>query len=174
MSRPLDVSDLPSHGQNMSLEATPAECEALCHRFGLEALSDLSARLLIERARTRDGARAIRVRGSFSAEVTQICVVTLDSFNVQVADELDIYFVSPTELADGESDSVDTLSEETLEPLVTPEIDLGELVAQHVALTLDPHPRRPGAIAQPGEAAADVAHKADNPFAVLGQLKHKM
>lgn len=173
----MDVSDLPSLGQNVVVQATAAERTALSRRFGLETLHDLSARLRVARARTRDRVRAIRVHGAFSAEVTQICVVTLESFTVQVADELDIYFVPPSEIEDSESDSIDSLSEEIIEPLAEPEIDLGELVAQHLALALDPHPRRPGAIAESGMAAANeanAAEQADNPFAILGQLKHKM
>jgi len=177
MPRPVDVSDLPSQGQNISVEATAAECAALSRRFGLEALQDFSARLRVERGRTRDGVRAVRVHGAFSAEVKQICVLTLESFSVQVADQLDIYFVPPSELEEGESDLIDGSSEEILEPLAEPEIDLGELVAQHLALALDPHPRRPGAIVEAGVAAANTANAAeetDNPFAILGQLKHKM
>lgn len=177
MPRPVDVSDLPSLGHNVPVQATAAECAALCRRFGLVALQDFSARLRVERARTRGGVRAIRVHGAVSAEVRQICVLTLESFTVQVADELDIYFVPPTELEDGESDLIDNLNEEILEPLAEPEIDVGELAAQHLALALDPHPRRPGAAAQPGMAAANEANAAEeteNPFAILGQLKHKM
>ncbi len=177
MARPLDVSDLPSQGQRATVEATPAECAALCRRFGLEVLRDFSARLRIERARSKDGARAIRVHGSFRAQVEQICVVTLEPFAVPVADELDIYFVPPSELPDGESDLLDTLGEQSIEPLAAPEIDLGELVAQHLALVLDPHPRRPGATVAPGVALADdrnLTREDNNPFAILGQLKHKM
>ena len=153
------------------------ECAALCRRFGLDVLHNFSAHLLVERARTKEGTRAIRVHGSFSADARQICVVTLEGFAVHVADEFDIYFVRPSDLPNEEGDMIDPGDEESLEPLVSPEIDLGELLAQHMALALDPYPRRPGVDVQPGAAAADdpnLAREADNPFAILGQLKHKM
>lgn len=177
LSRPLDLRELPPQGLSISVEATPAERAALCRRFGLEDLPALAAQIRVERARRGDCARAIRVRASFSARVAQLCVVTLESFPVNVADEFEIYFVSTTELAADEDAVADIMSEDSLELLSEPEIDLGELVAQHLALALDPHPRRPGITAQIGGAAAnnpDLAAPADNPFAILGQLKHKM
>ena len=177
LSRPLDVTDLPSQGRNVPVQASPVECAALCRRFGLDVLHNFSAHLLVERARTKEGTRAIRVHGSFSADARQICVVTLEGFAVHVADEFDIYFVRPSDLPNEEGDMIDPGDEESLEPLVSPEIDLGELLAQHMALALDPYPRRPGVDVQPGAAAADdpnLAREADNPFAILGQLKHKM
>jgi uncharacterized metal-binding protein YceD (DUF177 family) len=176
------VSDVPPQGFVVSVEATPAECAALCRRFGLEDLRGLSARLRIERARTRDGARATRVRASFNAQVVQNCVVTLEPFAVHVADDFELYFVPSAEMPDGE----DSMSPDGPEPLTAPVIDLGELVAQHLALALDPYPRRPEAIAETQVDSADAADATDatdapemaaganNPFAILGQLKHKM
>ena len=107
----------------------------------------------------------------------QICVVTLDPIALDVADEFDILFVLSSDCPDGEDASLAAMSEDSPEPLATPEIDLGELVAQHLALALDPYPRRRGAVAEfDGEEAqnSELAPPADNPFAILGQLKHKM
>lgn len=170
-SRPLDVSDLPAQGARMSVQATPAERLALCQRFALEDLSALEARVRIERARDAQGGPAIRVQAVLHAEVMQICVVTLEPFPVEVDDEFTILFQFAANMPEG------AIAEDAPEPLDTPEIDVGELIAQHLALALEPHPRRPGAVLESGGGEAqfpELAVRPNSPFAKLGQLKHKM
>ena len=176
-SRPLDVSELPTQGLDISVEATPAECRALCRRFELEDLRTLAAQVRVERARDKDGAPTIRVRAVLRAQAEQICVVTLEPFAVQVDDEFTILFQLAANLPEGAGALDDAKREVSPEPLDTPEIDVGELVAQHLLLALDPHPRRPGAMLESGGEEAqssDIAARPNGPFAKLGQLKHKM
>ena len=69
------------------------------------------------------------------------------------------------------------MAEDLPELLDTQEIDVGELVAQHMALALNPYPRSPGAALELSTDEAQIPNLAirlDNPFAKLGQLKHKM
>lgn len=177
LSRPLDVSDLPSQGRFVVIEASPAEGAALCRRFGLVDLCALTARVQVKRGRSKEGERAIHVQASFCAEVVQKCVVTLESFTVNVDEKFEIYFVPSADLSEGEGVVIDLLDDDASEPLHVPEVDLGELVAQHMALTLDPYPRRPGAVVNTdvdGVDDAELAAESNNPFAILGQLKHKM
>ena len=175
--RPIEVSDLPAHGLDISVQATPAEREALCRRFELEELCTLEAQVRVERARDRDGGAAIRVQAELHGEVLQKCVVTLEPFPVEVDEEFAILFQFPATKPDGTGDLEDIMAEDSPEPLDTPEIDVGELVAQHMALALDPYPRSPGAALESSTDKAqipDLATRPDNPFAKLGQLKHKM
>lgn len=175
--RPIDVSDLPPYGLGISVEATPAEREALCRRFELEEVRALEARVRVERARDRDGGAAIRVQAELHGEVVQKCGVTLEPFPVEVDEEFAILFQFGATKPEGAGDLEDIMADDSPEPLDTPEIDIGELVAQHLALALDPHPRSPGAVLESGANEAqipDLAARPDNPFAKLGQLKHKM
>jgi len=175
--RPIDVSDLPAHGLDISVQATLAECEALCRRFGLEELRALKARVRVERARDPDGGAAIRVRAVLHGEVLQQCVVTLEPFPVEVDEEFAILFQFSATEPGGSGDLEDIMAEDLPEPLDTPEIDVGELVAQHMALALDPYPRSPGAALESSTDEAQIPGlvlRPDNPFAKLGQLKHKM
>lgn len=176
-SRPLEVSELPAQGLDISLRATPAECRALSRRFDMEELRALAAEVRVEPARDRHGAPVIRVQAVLQAQVKQICVVTLEPFAVEVDDKFTILFQLAADLPEQAGALDDAMQEDSPEPLDTAEIDLGELVAQHLVLALDPHPRRPGAVLESGgEAAAspDVAARPSSPFAKLGQLKHKM
>ena len=45
--RSIDVSDLPSHGLDISVQATLVEREALCQRFELEELRALEAHVRV-------------------------------------------------------------------------------------------------------------------------------
>ena len=175
--RPIDVSDLPAHGLGISVQATLAEREALCRRFELKELRALEARVRVERARDGDGGAAIRVQAELHGEVLQQCVVTLESFAVEVDEEFVILFQFSTTELGGSGDFEDIMAEDLPEPLDTQEVDVGELVAQHMALALDPYPRSPGATLESSADEAQIPNLAirlDNPFAKLGQLKHKM
>ena len=54
------------------------------------------------------------------------------------------------------------------------EIDIGEVVAEHLGLNLDPYPRRPGVVfsAQDDTAEDEVDPDSASPFAVLRELKN--
>ena len=176
-SRLLDVSELPGQGRTISLRATRAECAALSRRFELEELRALTARVRVARAHDGEGVPAIRVQAALHAEVVQICGVTLEPFAHEVDEEFTILFQPAADLPRPAGVTDETMSGDSPEPLDGPEIDVGELVAQHLVLALDPHPRRPGAAVKlGGEAApdADTAPPPYSPFAKLGQLKHKM
>ncbi|WP_420348545.1 hypothetical protein [Pelagibius sp.] len=67
---------------------------------------------------------------------------------------------------------VDPEGEDPPEPLPLEGIDLGELVVQDLAVSLDPYPRAEGAVLPPDYQAQDEV-AADHPFAALKVLKGK-
>ncbi|MFC7539628.1 DUF177 domain-containing protein [Siccirubricoccus deserti] len=78
-------------------------------------------------------------RGRFTATVTQACIVTLEPVEQQMAESLAFRLLPPEqEEADGPED---------LDEIACPDgvADLGEAVAEQLALALDPYPRAPGA-----------------------------
>ncbi len=170
LSRPLSVDKISTGGMVERIVARPNERKALMVRFGLLDLSRLEADLSIDHARDR----MLTVTGSFVADVVQQCVVTLEPIPVRVTDKIDIIFAPPHLLDKGAgSPHFDSGEEEAPEPIVNGEIDLGELVAQHLAVALDPYPRKPDA-ALPDAACAPEADSPDNvinPFARLAALK---
>ena len=79
-------------------------------------------------------------------------------------------------------DDLENLSEEELmalleqpEPLVDGQIDLGEVVAQFLAVAMDPYPRKDDA-ELPESIQSEEAAEADkpNPFAQLAGLKEQL
>jgi hypothetical protein len=170
-SRPIDLTDLAPGGLERDLEASAEECAGLARRFELEALAALSASL---RILPLSGGVGARVEGRFQARLTRLCVISLEPFDAEVAESFKLDLL-PAELIDN-GGAVEQFTEEDVEPFAGPSLDLGELVAQYLALALDPHPRRPGVAldaALPG-AAEPARDGRAGPFAALGELRRKM
>lgn len=169
-SRLVLVDQIPTRGMEMSVEANAAECAALARRFDLQSVDSLSARL---RLKAIAGGTLFRVDGHISARVVQTCVVTLEPMPAKVEEDFDMIFGG--EEADAEGGELDLSFDDAdpPEPLVDGGIDIGEAVAEHLVLALDPFPRKAGAaFAEPPEAPVEEAEK-PNPFAVLERLRQK-
>ncbi len=158
-SRPLPVSEISDGGIRRSIAATPAECEALAKELRLPSIGKLEAKLSI-----LPRGRRITVTGEIDAIVTQVCVVSLEPFEAPIREPVEIVFSeTPEQAASADPD------EELPDPVVGGAIDLGAVAAEFLALSLDPHPRKPGvSFDQPGgeEEAARIS-----PFAALRGLK---
>ncbi|MBM3517410.1 MAG: DUF177 domain-containing protein [Alphaproteobacteria bacterium] len=168
-SRIVCVDALPEGEATLELEASAAECAALACRFALEAVASVRAQA---RLVSRRGGREVMAEIAFVADVVQLCVITLDPVAAQVEDRVALRFVA-TEAADGvlarDKELVVAFDDDDVEPLVGGVIDLGEVVAEHLALALDPYPRKPGAHFE--RAGEDDRAGAESPFAVLGRLR---
>jgi len=164
-SRRLTVAEVPGRGCEIDLVAGPGECAALAARFAIPEIRALTARVRLRRL----AGGLVRVAGSLAAEVVQSCVVTLCPVVSSVADRFDITFGAAPE---GDEDELDLSfdSADPPEPIVDGTIDVGEVVAEHLALALDPFPRSADAVFTPPEAAAPAEESA-SPFAILSRLR---
>ena len=180
-SRRLITSDeVGPRGLTLKIEFDAAEREALMRRLDLLALELLAAELRIEPAGDAEG--AIRVSGTIQARLAQSCVVTLEPVPRTLCESISVLYAP---LPEGSSEhEVEVLAEgEEAEPLPADGIHVGEVVAEHLVLFLDPYPRHPDAPAEPltytagegepgkGESSGDMDA---GPFAALGQLKSKL
>ncbi len=156
-SRPLPLGLVGPEGRREVLEADEAERVALARRFGIPAIEHLRAELRLWPE--ADG--AVRAEGRVDAAVVQSCVVTLEPVSQRVDEPVALRLLpagrEPRDDPDEEADEVAT------ERGVA---DLGEAVAEQLALALDPYPRAPGA-ALPAEASDPVEH----PMAALAKLR---
>ena len=170
-SRLFDIHDVPPDGKTETLEATADERAAVAARFGVEAVGSLSATMSVQPWK-RNG---FRVRGTATAEVTQVCVVTLEPFEQAVSADLDQVFVEgSSKLAAGDKEIVVSVDDEDIGYIDDGQIELGEFAVEALCLELDPYPRKPGAEFQGSSTEAGGGKTArDNPFAVLQQLKQE-
>lgn len=165
-SRPLDITRVPAQGCTEKIAAEPKECAALAERFGLPAIHSLKAELRISRWR----GEGLKIKGSLVADIDQTCVVSLDIFRSTLEDSFESYFLPASSLAG--SDEA-TIEESDADPFENGIIDMGEAVAEAMALALDPYPKKPGtsfADQVEPESEGAGAETGRNPFARLSRL----
>ena len=103
------------------------------------------------------------------SDLAQVCGVTLEPLPVHVDERFSVDLVEATE-----ENPVPRVIEADPEAPEGPDwiedgvIDLGAYALEHLALALDPYPRKPGAEFEPPQTEAEPS-----PFAVLAQLKAK-
>jgi uncharacterized metal-binding protein YceD (DUF177 family) len=164
-SRPLKVEEIGNSTQRRTIEAKEAERQRLAERFGLLALDRLSAEIELR----RQAGNVIHAEGRLVADVIQSCVVTLEP----VPAHIEADFACSFEPGPADDADIDPLAGEEIEFIEDGQIDLGETVAQQLAVALDPYPRAPGAQWPEGGTgegpAAPIVPR--NPFAKLEKLK---
>ncbi len=174
-SRLVPVDRLGEAEITEEISAEPGERAALARRFGLLSLDRLSATLRLERAGAQN---LVRIAGRLAAEVTQACVVTLEPVSARLEKDFTLLYDLDAAAAQGEAEGarevmVEPEAEEPPEPVGQHGIDLGEAVAQQLAIALDPYPRAPeAALPEERRAGAGGARAAEGPFAALESLKH--
>ncbi|MAF62428.1 MULTISPECIES: DUF177 domain-containing protein [Pseudomonadota] len=166
-SRPVDLRAIPR--QIVELSADEAERAALARRFDIVSIASLSATASIE-----ERASGVDVSGRIEAALVQSCAISGEDFPVRIASDYRLRFVPEAEyeaaLADaGEeielsSDDLDTIA------YSGSSIDLGEAIAQTLALEIDPYAEGPNADAARAEYGLSTP-EASGPFAALQALK---
>lgn len=175
-SRPLRADRIGAEGRTEHLLASPAEREALARRFGIESVDRLEAEVTLR----REAGGRISARGRLSANVVQACVISLEPVPQHVEEPVDLRFVPAADAAlaeaTGEEEAPQAPDVVPMDPGGT--FDLGEALAQQLALALEPYPRAEGATlprldAAGGEPAAKPAAggAASHPFADLERLR---
>ena len=128
----------------MKLVASEEECRALASRFQIEKILTLDAEVDLE-ASGQDAS----AQGQVIAEVEQICAVTGEPFVHQIDEELNLLFVPVrTYAASNEDDPLEVeLDFEDADEIEYEGdgFDIGEAVAQTLALAIDPYAEGPGA-----------------------------
>ena len=164
-SRIVGLRELSERETIRDVEANEAERAALAARFGLSSIEELRASLRLRRG---EGG-VVRLVGAFRASVVQTCVVTLDPLRDEIEGGIDLRCV-PEGASAAREVVVDPV--EDVEVLNGDSIDMGEIVAQELAVSLDPYPRRPDADPVDERASGRDADPdaAAHPFSALARL----
>lgn len=175
----------PKSGLAVTFTANEAQRHAIAAALDLAACTRLAVTASI---RARAGGR-YTLLGRIEADVEQACVATLEPVHTRLDEELAAEFSPEEDIAKTLPPETDFDPEGEDEPfaMVAGEVDVGQAVYEHLALSIDPFPRREGAEAiaiekgpsgPPQLRDADAPGAADpgkpNPFAALAKLKlHK-
>jgi uncharacterized metal-binding protein YceD (DUF177 family) len=155
-SRPLRLASVGPEGRREVLEADEAERAALARRFGIPAVERLRAELFLR----PDADGALRAEGRLVAAVVQLCVVTLEPVEQRVEEPVALRFLPAGQEPRDEPDETDEIA------TGNGVAELGEALAEQLALALDPYPRAPGAVLPAG-----AAETAEHPLAALAKLR---
>jgi len=166
-SRLVSIETIGPKAQIRKIEAGEEERRRLSERFGLVAIHGLSATLEL----SRPAGDMVRAKGHLVADVVQSCVVTLAPVPAHIEADFACTFAGGGR-PEAEVE-FDPLAEEDVEALTGEDIDIGETVAQQLAIALDPYPRAPGA-AWPDHArpeAGGAGESREKPFGGLEKLR---
>jgi uncharacterized metal-binding protein YceD (DUF177 family) len=167
-ARPVRLDALGGAPRAMALVADASERESLAARFGLPAIGRLEAQVEL----ACEGA-VVTLGGRLVAEVTQSCVATGEPIAAGIDVPLALRFEPLGSLGEGENEVELSAEDCDVVEYEGAAIDVGEAVAQSLALALDPFPRCPDAeerlrtlgVLDEGEAG---------PFAALAGLKERL
>jgi len=152
----------------ISIEADADERAALAARFDLLALDALSAEATLARS-----GEVVTAKGRLKASVTQSCVASAVPVPAEIDEPFDIVFrPQPTDIRPDEEIELGE-AEMDVAFYAGGAIDLGEAVAETLALALDPYPRAPDADAVLKQAGVKSEEEA-GPFGALASLRDKL
>lgn len=165
-SRVIRLDQAVSNAAGAHIVATPQECAALAKRFGFAAVDRLDADYTLA-----DEHGSPIARGVLRSALSQFCAATAEPVAEKINTPFVIRFKREGEVPQDEefelsADECDTHFYDGTT------IDIGEAVAQTLALSVEPYPRAPDAdewLRKRGVLTEDQA----GPFAALAALKAK-
>jgi uncharacterized metal-binding protein YceD (DUF177 family) len=111
----------------------------------------------------------VEADGRWSASVVYRCGLTLEPFDAELSGRFTVRAVPPDspQAVEAASDlELELEAEDPPDVLDGDSIDVAELLVEHLALELDPFPRKPGAVFEP-----PAPEEPESPFAVLRRLR---
>ena len=154
-------------GVDLRFEPDAEALKEIAKILGLVSLDSLTAEVFLRS--WMDGAE---VSGLIRARVTQVCSVSADEFEEPIESRFSVHVLpADSEYAPQDEDSggelgLDPEGDDPPDVLESETIDVSGYVIEHLALELDPFPRKPGAVFEPPPEPVDLS-----PFAALKALK---
>ena len=177
IERLVDLDRMGPSGAALEIAPSDSERAALAKRFGFLGLPAVSARVTVDR---RVGGQVV-VEGRLRGRIVQACVLTLDPVTQDLDDTFRIVFKADmADDRDPESgEAVLNSQADAPEPLTGNMLDVGEIVAEQLALAAEPYPRRAGVKLEDvlpkskGGTRRGAPGQQRHPFAGLAALRDK-
>lgn len=162
------LSELSRGPVRVELAPDEATRAVIARDLGLESLPAFRGTLTVKP--WLDGAE---ITGRFEARVEQICGISLDPFETELAAGIEMKVVPPGSPnapveSPGSEVEFDLDAPEPPDVLDGDDMDLAAYLVEHLALEIDPFPRKPGVAFE-----YEPETKEESPFAVLRSLKDK-
>jgi hypothetical protein len=154
------------------ITANAAERAALAGRLGLISLDRLEAEIRL----WRDGSD-IRLEAELSADLVQVCVVTLEAVPVGITEDFALRYRPGIDDDEAELIAAEDPEADIVEPLTGESIDIGEAVAQQLSIAMEPYPRATNAPVPGADDSVDAVPEASagrsGPFGILAAMKRR-
>ncbi|HEX4182406.1 MAG TPA: YceD family protein [Caulobacteraceae bacterium] len=154
----------PDEPLHRRLVANEIARTAIAEVLDLESLNRLEADLVLRR--WFDG---VSIEGRWRADIVQICGVSLEPFPTPLKGQFQVRAVPEgSALAPDPEDevTVDPDADDPPDVLDSDVVDVGAYVVEHLALEIDPFPRKPGVAFEPPAPSPEAS-----PFAALKDFK---
>lgn len=162
---PIKAADA-ARGLSLELEADEPARRRIAAAYGLRDLESFTAE-----ARFKPWLDGLRLDATWRARVVYSCGLTLEPFSDDLQGRVALHLL-PEGSANAPQDEGEGLgdpeAEDPPELYAGEVVDLGDLLAQHLSVEIDPFPRKPGAAFEPPAESPEPS-----PFAALLALKPK-
>lgn len=165
-SRPIRLDTIGDLPRAVDAAADDAERAALARRFRIVSIDRLQADAVL----TRIG-DVVEMAGRIVANVVQSCVASAENVPQKIDEPFTLRFVPEADAGVDSADEEIELEESALDEVgyTGGAVDIGEAIAQTLALALDPYPRAPDA--EEALKAAGVKKEGEEGSAAFAGLK---
>ncbi|GHF29050.1 metal-binding protein [Kordiimonas sediminis] len=174
-SKVIRASEVTSKPENFHITAKPEDLNAIKDRLLIVDIESLEATASVSAVKNSKG---IEISGEIKSRLTQECVATGDPVQETVDSPFSLLLLpaNEVEVLDAEEAYMDPDAPE-YDVLEGDDVDLGEVIVQTLAVTMEPYPRAEGVeISAADIAGLSVNEEAEgkpNPFAALKNLHNK-
>ncbi len=184
----ISLGDLPEEGRHGEKIANPDELVLLTKMLDDDPDISVLALRCTYRAKAEkalpsglvagDRGEVYRVSFMLKARLRQVCVVTLEPVETSIEEEFSQLYASPGYGSEKQKstlpDPEDPFCEDPPLALIGGQAEIGPLVCQYLSMSIDPNPRREGAVFPTEEGREEGAgHSASSPFSVLENYRPK-
>ena len=161
---PIRLAEVPADGLTRDLSPGDEDRAAIAKQLGLVKLDSLRAQV-----KAKPWFDGVEVSGAWDARIAQTCGVTLERLESELSGDFLIHVVplgSVHAPVDEDEQEIDPEAMDPPDVAQNGEIDLAAYVVEHLALEIDPFPRKPGVEFVNPDPVVDLS-----PFAALKALK---
>ncbi|AKM08823.1 DUF177 domain-containing protein [Croceicoccus naphthovorans] len=153
-------------GREVEVTADAAERDRLAERFDLVSVESLEATVVLHR---KDA--VVSAEGRLHAKIVQSCAISGEDLPVSIDEALTMRFVPESEAEEASFDEEIELDADDCDEITYTgdRFDLGEAVAQSLAVAIDPYATGPNADQVRKDIGLEEPEK-ENPFAALKDL----
>ncbi len=178
----ISSEDIGRKPLKVSVSVPKENIPAICNRIGAHSIEVLKVDFVLSR---NPVSKVIHVKGTLRADLHQYCVVTTEPVSEHIEDSFESWCIETNSAVSFAKAKRERLSPQELndlpmleehddpEEIVDGKIDLGELITQHMSLSLNPYPRKEDAVFESKDKLFDEEEEGayGNPFAALKEWK---